>query len=746
MSVSVTLVFLLVCLGPVLMFPTGAPSCTSPAPDSNADFSPAHGTTIDDQSLPYFVNATNSGKDWTVMIWGEDSYFKGFLLRAMPVNSSDTVKGSYIIIPQNTQNCSETDATHTTADVNHTALTFVWRQSDEMSGDVYFKATIVHSKSTNYKITTSVPPGIAPDPECGSMKGCLSDCNTGSCTYQITWKASGNLVRFEFQQLLGNGDIYQALGLSDDVLMGNDSVMVCMSSGGAALFQQGTNSPGPNSYYASLTNTNDVTTVEVSQADGVIHCVVERPVNSTDPQVFSLSEPLYALHAMGAVFPGGYIDKHTIATSTPTRVDFLSVTQPTTQPPASGIRPDPECGASKGCQSSCSGGSCSYRISWQKRDDIVRFEMMEVMSGDSYQAIGFSSDDKMGDDSVMACKSSGGSASFELGFNSGKSYSPLPGLTGTGVTVIETSQNSGVVRCVVDRPVNSTNGQVYSLTRTWYLLRATGPVAGGALRTHSFKASSSAQVDFLSASLVTEKDPDVLMVKLHGSFMMIAWVMFSSIGIITARFFKDGWEGKTIGGIKVWFQIHRTCMVSVFILTVAAFVIIFIDVGEYREVAVSDGRDYLKYHPILGIVVTALTVINPIMSLFRCGPDDKRRPLFNIAHFTVGTGAHILAAITVLFGMNIDRSNLSMDASYVMYAYMAAFVVIEIALELQRVCQKSLTSSNDVAVEMKSVGEKSEKSIQFERRPKIKKEMFLYLHMLLMASFCVAMVVILIIS
>ena len=35
---------------------------------------------------------------------------------------------------------------------------------------------------------------------------------------------------------------------------GNDSVMVCMSSGGAALFQQGTNSPGPNSYYASLTN------------------------------------------------------------------------------------------------------------------------------------------------------------------------------------------------------------------------------------------------------------------------------------------------------------------------------------------------------------------------------------------------------------------------------------------------------------------------------------------------------------
>ena len=66
MSVIVTLVFLLVCLGTVLMFPTGAPSCTSPGPGSDADFRPSHGATIiDDQSMPYFVNATNSGKDWT---------------------------------------------------------------------------------------------------------------------------------------------------------------------------------------------------------------------------------------------------------------------------------------------------------------------------------------------------------------------------------------------------------------------------------------------------------------------------------------------------------------------------------------------------------------------------------------------------------------------------------------------------------------------------------------------------------
>uniref|UniRef100_K1PA49 Putative ferric-chelate reductase 1 n=1 Tax=Magallana gigas TaxID=29159 RepID=K1PA49_MAGGI len=612
---------LLACVSPVLMYPSGAPGCSNGGP---SDFSPSHGTTVNDPILPYTVNATKSGKDWT-----------------------------------------------------------------------------------DYKITTSLPPTIVPDSECGSTKGCQSDCNTGTCSYQVTWKRSGDLVRFEFQQLLGTGNKYQAVGLSNDSLMGNDSVMICKSSADVASFEQGTNSPGPGSYYASLRNPNDVRTIETSQADGVIKCVVERPITSNDSNVFPLTESWYLLHAIGPVVPGGYVVKHTATTSTQNKVDLLTANQP---PPPSGIGLDPDCGVSKGCQFSCSGDSCSYLLTWQVRDDLVRFEMMEALSGNNYQAMGFSSDNKM--------------------------------LTGTGVSVIETSYTSGVVRCVIDRPINSTNNQVFSLTRNWYLLRASGPVSGGSLSTHRSKTSSSSTVDFLSASLVTEAEADLLMVKLHGSFMMIAWVMFSSIGIVTARFFKGGWEGKTLGGIKVWFQIHRTCMVSVFVLTVAAFVIIFIDVGEYREVAVSDGRDYLRYHPVLGIVVTALTVINPIMSLFRCGPDDKRRPIFNIAHFLVGTGAHILAAITVLFGMNIDRSNVSMDASYVMYAYMATFVAIELAFELQRICEKSFNSSNDVAIEMKSTSEKSEKSIQFEKRPAIKKETFLYIHMLLMIAFCVAMVVI----
>lgn len=49
---------------------------------------------------------------------------------------------------------------------------------------------------------------------------------------------------------------------------------------------------------------NDVRTIETSQADGAIKCVVERPITSNDSNVFPLTESWYLLHATGPVVPG----------------------------------------------------------------------------------------------------------------------------------------------------------------------------------------------------------------------------------------------------------------------------------------------------------------------------------------------------------------------------------------------------------------------------------------------------------
>jgi len=57
-----------------------------------------------------------------------------------------------------------------------------------------------------------------------------------------------------------------------------------------------------------------------------------------------------------------------------------------------------------------------------------------------------------------------------------------------------------------------------------------------------------------------------------------------------------------------------------------------------------------RAHPIIGIVVTALTLINPIMALFRPHPGTPRRPIFNWAHWFVGTSARILAIVAIFLG------------------------------------------------------------------------------------------------
>lgn len=57
----------------------------------------------------------------------------------------------------------------------------------------------------------------------------------------------------------------------------------------------------------------------------------------------------------------------------------------------------------------------------------------------------------------------------------------------------------------------------------------------------------------------------------------------------------------------------------------------------------------------------------PIMALFRPGPKDKNRPIFNWAHWAVGMGAHILGGqIQVLCNTDpmIRRHKISLQLAF----------------------------------------------------------------------------------
>lgn len=71
-------------------------------------------------------------------------------------------------------------------------------------------------------------------------------------------------------------------------------------------------------------------------------------------------------------------------------------------------------------------------------------------------------------------------------------------------------------------------------------------------------------------------------------------------------------------------------------LTIAAFVLIFIELGAWSA---EDNP-----HAILGTVTTIVCFLQPFGALFRPAPTSSKRPIFNWLHWLGGNVAHILAS------------------------------------------------------------------------------------------------------
>ena len=57
-------------------------------------------------------------------------------------------------------------------------------------------------------------------------------------------------------------------------------------------------------------------------------------------------------------------------------------------------------------------------------------------------------------------------------------------------------------------------------------------------------------------SLVQElSGAPAILVRLHGAFMIIAWIGTTSLGILLARYFKQTWVGSQLCGKDQWFAV-----------------------------------------------------------------------------------------------------------------------------------------------------------------------------------------------
>merc|ERR1719347_2049882 len=146
-------------------------------------------------------------------------------------------------------------------------------------------------------------------------------------------------------------------------------------------------------------------------------------------------------------------------------------------------------------------------------------------------------------------------------------------------------------------------------------------------------------------------------------------------------YFKQTWKGKQIFGADRWFQAHRLLMVGAVVLTVAAVVVIVVEVGVQPFSAKQLSSNA---HPIIGLICVVLAIIQPIMAAFRPHPGDSGRKLFNWAHWSVGNMAHVFGICAIFLAGNLSKANLSSTEwwSWLLLAYVVFHVLTHLVFSI----------------------------------------------------------------
>ncbi|KAL3289082.1 hypothetical protein HHI36_003524 [Cryptolaemus montrouzieri] len=320
--------------------------------------------------------------------------------------------------------------------------------------------------------------------------------------------------------------------------------------------------------------------------------------------------------------------------------------------------------------------SCQAAVAISVAGDKVDFELKATQNA-AWVGVGLSDDEKMGDDSVIECAKNGNQLGAYLSWTEGKpNYGATRLKNQLGIRLMNQSIIDDTIYCRVRRDVmTAVNGKVFDLGRNKYhLLIASGSrVSPQGVGYHelSFLASGSKQA---LADVSEVKAASKSLIRLHGAFMLAAWIGAVSVGTLLARYFRQTWVGSSICGKDVWFAWHRMLMLVTCALTVAGFVLIWVELKGWSAEK--------NPHAILGTITTVLCILQPIGAFFRPHPGAAKRPLFNWLHWLGGNVAHILAIVTIFFAVRLGKAELPDFVDWILVGYVAFHVAIHLILSV----------------------------------------------------------------
>uniref|UniRef100_A0A914YSI5 Ferric-chelate reductase 1 n=1 Tax=Panagrolaimus superbus TaxID=310955 RepID=A0A914YSI5_9BILA len=419
-----------------------------------------------------------------------------------------------------------------------------------------------------------------------------------------------------------------------------------------------------------------------------------------------------------------------------------------------------ECGKTKHCISvpaNChqhSNEECQYMISHSPTPDgksvILELFGKREAPDMQYVAAGFSEDDIMGEEPVVACVSNpNGNTLLSYSYNQGKSNHPNVGVDKSDAELIESVVTDAVIYCKIRQAVTPTNEALPNLSSNYQLLVARGPrQENGQLSYHSERQAIPLFTNFMTplpltaatiATPVNQNEPapsapgivifpnqtnslgnnnntvsqppkegnpsrpavakgsgplgftsatKLTIVKWHGFLMLLAWFGMIAIGIFSARYLKPGIPNTKIGGIHLWFHLHRALNFTAVLIIIVSTILIFIGkdlswTGPILGAEPAYNWNPGAIHTVFGVVAILLALMQPLGALARCGPDHPRRPLFNWGHRTLGLIGIISALIAAYIAITKFHVWSNADTPTVLVIiYIISAVLLILALEI----------------------------------------------------------------
>ncbi|RDD38018.1 Ferric-chelate reductase 1 [Trichoplax sp. H2] len=368
------------------------------------------------------------------------------------------------------------------------------------------------------------------------------------------------------------------------------------------------------------------------------------------------------------------------------------------------------CGTTKGCYrtpAGCSGQNCQYIATYAESGNNVVFELLYRPSLNTgvnwWVALGISDDTKMGNDTVFACTRYDSKIYYKSFYNDRRTPKPLTS-TRAGVSNVFVSYMEGAIQCRFTRakvPSAVGNidvpGAVKNLNNAHHFIFGFGnTLAGGNLNYHRITTPKvSPQVVNTAQIRIVNGVSSKTLVKAHAALMSIAWVWLAPLAVFSARYMR-AYKTDCVG-TAAWFQIHRSSMISVVILSIAGFILVWVHVQGWSTNAGN--------HAYTGTATVVLSLIQPIMALFRCHPGEDKRWIFNYAHRTVGLLAVGLGLGTVFLGMDLYLLDLPSFTTWMTVGYLCGLGLSVIIIEIGRYHKRNVATPSNDDIQMQEKGD-----------------------------------------